>query len=47
MIEDLVKSDQVRTLDELIAKTGATTGCGKCKERIAAELAELLHIYNK
>ena len=28
MIEDLVKSDQVRTLDELIAKTGATTGCG-------------------
>ena len=47
MIEDLVKNDKVRTLDDLIAQTGATTGCGKCRERIAAELAELLHIYNK
>lgn len=46
-IEELVKTDKVKTLDDLIRLTGATTGCGKCKERIAAELSELLHIYNK
>ncbi len=47
MIEELVKTDQATTLEDVIRLTGAATGCGKCKERIAAELSELLHIYSK
>lgn len=46
-IEELVKTDKVKTLDDLIEQTGATTGCGKCKARINALLEEYKHIYSK
>ncbi len=47
MIEELVKTDKVRTFEDLQRLTGASTACGKCRESIAAELSEMLHIYNK
>ncbi len=47
MIEDLVKSGKVDTVDALIAETGATTGCGKCKNAIIGHFEEMMHIYGK
>lgn len=45
-IEQLVKTGQVRTLEELTEKTGLGTGCGKCKAKALQMLEELKHIYN-
>ncbi len=47
MIEDLVKNDKVRTFEQLVTQTGVATGCGKCRERVASLLSEMLHIYGK
>ena len=47
MIEELVKNDEVHTIEELIDKTGATQGCGKCRAAIASTFSELMHIYGK
>jgi len=44
-IEDLVKSKQATTLDELREQTGYGTVCGKCEYRIQRHFDELLHIY--
>lgn len=46
-IEELVKTDKVRTFEELQALTGASTACGKCAGRIKEHLEEMLHIYGK
>lgn len=46
-IEELVKSGEVKNLEELQEKTGAGTVCGKCKHKLMEELEELLHIYSK
>ena len=47
MIEELVKSGKVSTFEELQKETGASTACGKCRDRILEELNECLHIYGK
>ena len=47
MIEELVKSDKVRTFEELQEATGCCTACGKCRSKILDELNEFLHIYGK
>lgn len=46
-IEDLVKTDQAKTYDDLVRLTGCGTGCGKCQNKIKDMLDELLHIYAK
>lgn len=46
-IENLVKEDKAKSLEDVIALTGATTGCGKCRARIAAHFEEMMHIYGK
>ena len=46
-IEELVKSDKVKTFEELQSLTGASTACGKCRAQIKESLDELLHIYGK
>ncbi len=47
MIEDLVKTDQAKTLEDLQRLTGYGTGCGKCKTRVALQFEEYRHIYGK
>ena len=44
-IEDLVKSKQATTLDELRELTEYGTVCGKCQFRVQRLFDELLHIY--
>ncbi len=46
-IEELVKTDQVKTLDDLKRLTGAGTGCGKCQGKLIGLIEEYLHIYGK
>lgn len=46
-IEDLVKTDKAKTLEQLQALTGFGTGCGKCKDKIKDVFEEFKHIYNK
>ncbi len=47
MIEDLVKTDKAKTLEDLQRLTGYGTGCGKCKTKVALQFEEYKHIYNK
>ena len=46
-IEELLKTDQVKTLDDLKRLTGAGTGCGKCQGKLTGLIEEYLHIYGK
>jgi len=45
-IEDLVKSGQAKTLDQLQEITEYGTVCGKCKEVVSDLFDEFKHIYN-
>ncbi len=47
MIEDLVRDDKVRNLEDLQKLTGAGTGCGKCIEKLKAQIEESMHILGK
>lgn len=47
MIEDLVKTDQAKTLEDLQRLTGYGTGCGKCRSKVALQFEEYKHIYGK
>jgi len=47
MIEELVKTDQAKTLEDLERLTGYGTGCGKCKTKVALQFEEFRHIYGK
>jgi len=47
MIEELVKNDKVKTLEELQEQTNYGTTCGKCKDEVAGIFAEMMHIYGK
>jgi NifU-like protein len=47
MIEELVKTDQAKTLEDLQRLTGYGTGCGKCKTKVALQFEEYRHIYGK
>ena len=47
MIEELVKTDQAKTLEDLQRLTGYGTGCGKCKSKVALQSEEYKHIYGK
>ena len=47
MIENLVKEDKVRTLEDLERLTGAGTGCGKCRDKLKAQIEESMHILGK
>ncbi len=47
MIEELVKNDKVKNLEELQAQTNYGTTCGKCKGEVAAKFEEMMHIYGK
>lgn len=46
-IENLVKTDQAKTYEDLVRLTGCGTGCGKCQNKIKDMLAEYIHIYAK
>ncbi len=46
-IEELVKTDQATTLEQLQEITGYGTACGKCKGRVANFFDEMRHIYGK
>lgn len=47
MIEELVKTDQAKTLEDLQRLTGYGTGCGKCRSKVALQFEEYKHIYGK
>jgi nitrogen fixation NifU-like protein len=47
MIEELVKTDKVKSLDELQEQTNYGTTCGKCKDEVARTFEELMHVYGK
>lgn len=47
MIENLVATDQAKTLEDLQRLTGFGTGCGKCREKVAHEFEEMKHIHGK
>lgn len=47
MIEELVKNDKVKNLDELQEQTNYGTSCDKCKGAVATKFEELMHIYGK
>lgn len=47
MIEELVKTDQAKTLEDLQRLTGYGTDCGKCKNKVALQFEEYKHIYGK
>ena len=47
MIEDLVKEDKVKNLDDWMRLIGAGTGCGKCREKLKAQIEESMHILGK
>lgn len=46
-IEELVKTDKAKTIEELEALTGFGTGCGKCRNKVIEHFEEMKHIYNK
>ncbi|MDD2232456.1 MAG: iron-sulfur cluster assembly scaffold protein [Sphaerochaetaceae bacterium] len=46
-IEELVKTGKVSNLAELMELTGLGTGCGKCRAKAEAMIAEFKHIYGK
>lgn len=46
-IEELVKNDKVKNLEELQAITNYGTKCGKCKDKVASHFEEMMHIYGK
>ncbi len=46
-IEELVKTDKAKTIDELQELTGFGTGCGKCKSKVNELFEEFRHIYGK
>lgn len=46
-IEELVKTDQAKTYEDLQRITGCGTGCGKCQNKIKDMLEEYLHIFAK
>ena len=46
-IEELVKTNKVNNMEDLVRETGAGTGCGKCRGNLEHILEELLHIYGK
>lgn len=45
-VEELVKSKEVTTLEELANVTGYGTVCGKCKGQMALLFDQLTHLYN-
>jgi len=45
-IEDLVKSGEAKTLDDLERLTGYGTVCGKCKEQVSELFDQFKHIYS-
>lgn len=47
MIENLVKEDKVRSVEDLVRLTGAGTGCGKCKVKLKEQIEEAMHILGK
>lgn len=47
MIEDLVKENKVKNLEDLMKITGAGTGCGRCKDKLKAQIEESMHILGK
>lgn len=47
MIEQLVESDQAKTLEDLERLTGFGTVCGKCKNKVALLFEEMKHIHGK
>lgn len=47
MIENLVKEDKVKNLDDLMRLTGAGTGCGKCRGKLKEQIEEAMHILGK
>ncbi len=47
MIENLVKEDKVRSVEDLKRLTGAGTGCGKCIPKLKAQIEESMHILGK
>ena len=47
MIEELVKTDQAKTVEDLERLTQFGTGCGKCRNKVIAHFEEMKHIYNK
>ncbi len=46
-IEELVKTDKAKTLDELQKITNYGTKCGKCKDNVKELFEEFKHIYGK
>ncbi|MDY4889071.1 MAG: iron-sulfur cluster assembly scaffold protein [Sphaerochaetaceae bacterium] len=46
-IEELVKTDKVANLQQLMELTGLGTGCGKCKAEAERLIAEFRHLYGK
>lgn len=46
-IEELVKTDQAKTVEDLERLTGFGTGCGKCRNKVIEHFEEMKHIYNK
>jgi len=46
-IEDLVKSKEATTIDQLRDITGFGTVCGKCQFKVHQLFEELMHIYNE
>jgi nitrogen fixation NifU-like protein len=46
-IEELVKTGEAKTLEDLQRITAYGTGCGKCKEKVADLFEEYKHIYGK
>ncbi len=47
MIENLVKEDKVKNLEDLQRLTGAGTGCGKCIGKLREQIEEAMHILGK
>ena len=47
MIEDLVRQDKVKNVEDLKALTGAGSGCGKCIHKLSEAIEEAMHILGK
>ncbi len=47
MIEELVRTDKAKTIEELRELTGFGTGCGKCVHMITEFFEEMRHIHGK
>lgn len=46
-IEQLVRDDEITTMEELQNQTGLGTVCGNCKEKAERMLHDFLHMYGK